>query len=106
VISVYLDSAGEVVASSVNGKRVNDGRAHPSASANNQWELRYYAVPQDGIEITLGLRATQPVKLRVVDQTYGLPPSPGDPWEARTANFIPAPLPYNDSTFVSKSFVF
>lgn len=99
VMSLYLDSPAEVVGSSVNGKRIN------SKGARNDWELRYYAVPQEGVEISLEVKSVEPVKLRLVDQTYGLPQT-GNTGEPRPATVIPAPLPYNDSTFVSKSFTF
>jgi hypothetical protein len=106
VMTVYLDSAASVLSASVNGKPIASRHAPASNNSQSQWELRYYAVPQDGIEIALNIKAAQPVKLRVVDQTYGLPHPADKSWEARPASVIPAPLPYNDSTFVSKSFIF
>ena len=105
VMSVYLDSVAEVVESSVNGKRINLP-ASVSRDASSDWELRYYVVPQEGIEISLAVKAVEPVKLRLVDQTYGLPQTLNKPWEPRPATVIPAALPYSDSTFVSKSFTF
>ena len=105
VMSVYLESVAEVVGSSVNGKRINLP-ASVSKDAGSNWELRYYAVPQEGIEISFEIKAVEPVKLRLVDQTYGLPQTLNKSWEPRPATVIPAALPYSDSTFVSKSFIF
>ena len=104
-MSLYLDSVAEVVGSSVNGKRINLP-ASVSKGAGNAWELRYYAVPQEGVEISLEVKAVEPVKLRLVDQTYGLPQTLNKPWEPRPVTAVSAALPYSDSTFVSKSFTF
>jgi Peptidase family M28 len=99
VMSIYLDSAAEVVGSSVNGKRINPPA---SVSKDADWDLRYYAVPQEGVEISLEVKSAEPIKLRLVDQTYGLPKVSAP----RPEGIIAAPFSYNDSTFVSKSFVF
>jgi len=104
-LAIYLDSLAEVVESSVNGKRIVSP-AGSSGTNRNQWDLRYYAVPKEGIEITMQLKTAEPIRLRVVDQTYGFPQALDKMLEARPASTIPAPFPYNDSTFVSKSFVF
>jgi hypothetical protein len=101
VMSIYLDSAAQVVASSVNGKRID-----APGPGSRDWDLRYYAMPQEGVEITLNVKAVEPVKLRVVDQTYGLPTVSDRTWEPRPEGIIQAPYSYNDSTFVSKSFLF
>ena len=101
VMSIYLDSEAQVVGSSVNGKQITS-----SKSPHNGWNLRYYAIPQEGAEIGLQIKSIEPIKLRLVDQTYGLPAALETTWQARPPDVIPAPLPYNDSTFVSKSFTF
>ena len=100
-IAIYLDSQAEVLESSVNGKRVV-----PPGRDRDQWDLHYYAVPKEGIEITLQVKSAEPIRLRAVDQTYGIPEAMNKMLEARPVSTIPAPYPYNDSTFVSKSFVF
>lgn len=105
VMSVYLESVAQVVGSSVNGKPINLPASASKDPASN-WELRYYAVPQEGIEVSLEIKAVEPVRLRLVDQTYGLPQTLNESWEPRPATVIPAALPYSDSTFVSKSFIF
>ena len=105
VMSIYLDSDAEIIGSSVNGRPIT--RQGPtSKGAQKDWNLRYYAVPPEGAEISLEIKPAQPVKLRLVDQTYGLPKALERTWEARPSDVIPAPHPYNDSTFVSKSFSF
>jgi hypothetical protein len=106
VMSIYLDSVAEVLGSSVNGKRIDNHPAFSSVGNGSQWDLRYYAVPQEGIEMAMEFKSAQPIKLRVVDQTYGFPEALAKTWKARPASIIAAPFPYNDSTFVSKSFIF
>jgi hypothetical protein len=105
-MSIFLDSATEVLGASVNGKRIDNKPASSSSGNRNQWDLRYYAVPREGIEMDLEIRSGAPLTLRVVDQTYGLPVALEKTWKVRPENIIAAPLPYNDSTFVSKSFTF
>jgi hypothetical protein len=43
-------------------------------SERSLWSLTYYAVPQDGIEVTLELDPATPVKLQICDQTWELLP--------------------------------
>jgi hypothetical protein len=106
VMSIYLDSEAQILGSSVNGKRIASQHTPTSGGTGNEWDLRYYAVPQEGIEIGMEIKSAQPIKLRVVDQTYGFPETLSRTLEARPTSIIQAPLPYNDSTFVSKSFIF
>lgn len=103
VVTVFLDSTADVLGASVNGKRLAMRRDAAPTGGERLWDLRYYGLPPEGVELLLELRSNEPVRLRVVDQSYGLP---GQQWQVRPAGFIAAPLPYNDSTFVSKSFVF
>lgn len=106
VISIYLDSAADVLGLSVNGKNIDPSRPSSFNPARNAWSLRYYAVPAEGIELAMNLKATEPLKLRVVDQSYGLPSLPDKPVIPRPSGLIPSAYPFNDSTLVSKSFVF
>jgi hypothetical protein len=105
-MSIFLDSEAVVLRGSVNGKLIDNQSASSSSNDRNQWDLRYYALPQEGIEIVMEIKSTQPLKLRAVDQTYGFPEALAQKWTARPDTTIAAPLPYNDSTFVSKSFIF
>ncbi len=106
VISVYLDSVAEIQNVSVNGRSLVSNRVLLSNPARNAWNLRYHAVPAEGIELAMDLKPTEPVKLRVVDQSYGLPSFPDKPVAPRPSGLIPSTYPFTDSTLVSKSFVF
>jgi hypothetical protein len=105
MLAIYLDSPAEVLGSSLNGKRSVNRDTRASSSPNSRWDFRYYAVPPQGIELVMEVKATQPLKLRVVDQSYGLPETLDKTRVARPGNSMPAPLPYNDSTFVTKSYI-
>lgn len=101
IIAVYVDSAAEVQSFAVNGRKVDSVTA-----GRNEWKLRYQGLPKDGIEVALNLKTQEPLKLRVVDQSYGLPVLPGKTESPRLAGMIPSMWPFNDSTLVAKSYVF
>jgi Peptidase family M28 len=96
VVSLYLDSNPEILASSINGQAI--------AGAESPWILRYYGIPPEGIEIGWRVKSTQPLRLRVVDQSYGLPVIPDGSFPSRPSYMMPFPAAINDSTFVSKTF--
>jgi hypothetical protein len=100
------DSSAEVVAVTVpaagGGKRfVNDG-----ARDGIGWSLNFYAPPAEGLELILEVKPGSPLKLRTVDQAYGLPEIPGAPVKPRPAHIAPAPLAGNDTTQVSRAYSF
>jgi hypothetical protein len=101
IVSIYLDSNAEVQSFAVNGRRVDS-----LTGGRNTWNLRYQSLPAEGIEVALDLKTQEPIRLRVVDQSYGLPSLPDKPLTARPAGLIPSMYPFNDSTLVAKSFLF
>ena len=103
VISLYVEEDTRIQRASLNGKEINVDRK-PSPSA--LWSLRYYAAPPAGLELTLEMTSTAPVRLRVVDQSYGLPKPAVTAFQDRPEDVLAMPYYFNDSTFVSKSFVF
>jgi len=105
VLTFYADSKMEIVSVEVNGKLMNMQASVPGARKDS-WTMRYYAVPVEGIDMTMHVKALEPVKFRVVDQSYQLPQFMGARAPSRSANIISAPVPFADSTFVSKSFTF
>lgn len=108
VVALYIDSpeAG-VLESSVNGKPLRNAARPGAAQPQPGWSMLYYAFPTDGIDLTAKVKTTQPVKVRVVDQSHGLPEIPGRDFSSRPADIIPAPARFlNDTTLVSKSFTF
>ena len=68
-LAFYLDSNAEVVNASVNGVPAGDEDATKSP-----WGIQINGFPQQGVELQLELKTNDPVKFRLVDQSYGLPP--------------------------------
>lgn len=101
VVTLSVDPDVELASSAINGKEIK-GQYGP----NTPWALRYHAVPEEGIEVTLVSAKPSPIGLRVVDQSYSLPNDPQISIQPRPDNMMPAMLPYTDSTFVTKSYKF
>jgi MFS family permease len=106
LMSLYVDAGGDIIGSSVNGKRIDGPAPGPSSQFKNQWVLFYFATPAEGINITLTTRSSQPVKIRAVDATYGLPASTGVPVTPRPPDKMPGYNRYSDATLASRSFTF
>jgi hypothetical protein len=96
IIFLQLDPGTEVMGAEINGTRIND------TGPRTQWGLRYFGVSPLGFELTLSLKSSQVVKIRVIDQSYGLPELPGTPLKPRPKGIIPAPFLYSDLTLVDK----
>ncbi len=102
IVTLAVDADAQVTSSSVNGKEIKGryGNGIP-------WALRYYGLPQEGIEVTLvSSKPGTPINFRVVDQSYGLPSGGQISVQPRPENMMPAMLPFTDSTFVTKSYKF
>ncbi|HSD47361.1 MAG TPA: M28 family peptidase [Pyrinomonadaceae bacterium] len=91
LIAVYVDSVAQVLSASVNNTSITD-------EPKNQWGVQIEGIPKEGVELQMQVRATEPLKLRLVDQSYGLPPLT----TATTQNGAPTENP--DLTLLVKSF--
>lgn len=107
IMRIYVDSNTEVLAAALNGKKIDNKTGDRTASAKN-WGFNYFAFPKVGIELTLALKSSQPLKLKAVDQSDGLPEIPGKSFPARSNYMMPTGFAsgVSDSTLVSKSFTF
>lgn len=105
IISVYFDDASGATRPSVNGRPWTT-MATALGTGGKRWALRYYALPPEGIELALDAKAGQPLVMRLVDQSYGLPASLTERTRPRPDGLIPVSLPYNDSTMVAKVYTF
>lgn len=101
----YADSKMEIMSAQVNGKQLKL-KSLVSDAQKDSWSLRYYAMPAGGIDLTMVLKALDPVKFRVVDQSYQFPSFMGARFASRPDDIISAPVWPTDSTFVSRSFTF
>lgn len=104
-LTVPPDEKASVVASAVNGKRVEAAPGPPN-QPGGPWGLQYWAPPAEGFDLTLEFSAAQPFKLQVADQWYGLPDIPGTSFRPRPEHLMPAPFSNSDTTLVSKSYTF
>jgi hypothetical protein len=64
-VSVYIDSVADVLSASLNKT--------PMEELPDQWGVRIEGIAQHGVELELQLKTSEPLKLRLVDQSYGLP---------------------------------
>ncbi len=97
LVSIYAAADGGLLGASVNSVDVplkTKGRGF--------WGLNYYAFPEEGAELTLRVKASSQVRMRVNDLSYSLPAEL--PVRPRPANVLPSPLEYGDATLVSKTF--
>ena len=103
VMTINLGADAQVVGGEVGGRPLS---MQPVAGgrADAPWSLQYYALPPEGVELSLQVRSSKPVDVRAVDQSYGLPPLPD--MSPRPEQFIASIFPFSDSTFVSKSYKF
>ena len=98
-ISLSVVGPGQIISSEIAGKNIASG-------ARERWALNYFALPQDGVEISLHTKSAAAVKIRAVDQSYALPVIPDHPFTARPNFLIPKPFTYSDATLVSKTYTF
>jgi len=99
VVMIAAEPGSEVLASTIGEERIANQKGR-------RWGLRYYGVPANGLEITLELRSSEPAKLRVTDLSFGLPEIPGFSAAPKPDYMMSSPVPFNDSTLVSRSFSF
>lgn len=90
-LSIYVDSNTQVLSASVNNKQMDE--------LKDRWGLFIDGFPKEGIELLLQVRTAEPLKIRLVDQSYGLPPV-----NAASSQQRPATSAKPDATLVVKTF--
>jgi hypothetical protein len=96
------DLPAEWSQASVDGEEIAASKIPPEQRRN--FALTFYNLPEDGIEITLSVRSTEPIYATLTDYSNGLPDVPGVEVEPRPPGFMPAPYDFRDPTAVHKSF--
>ena len=91
IVALYLDSSAQVLNASVNNTPVTE-------EPKDHWGMQIDGVPKQGVEVQMQVKATEQLKLRLVDQTIGLPPVNG------VSNAQPVPSANPDLTMFVKSF--
>ncbi|HEV8241007.1 MAG TPA: M20/M25/M40 family metallo-hydrolase [Thermoanaerobaculia bacterium] len=79
LLAIHLDPAVTVESATLDGREVG-GVPRP-------WALQYWAVPAAGFELTLRVRHAGPLRLQLLDESYGLPTP-----RARPSTTMPAPF--------------
>ncbi len=103
VMEMAVSSDVRVLNASIEGKPV-DGSRDPG----HAWSLLYFAVPENGLTLTLRVSPAAPVTLHVIDRSYGLPSIPDKTYAPRPADMIASPASgwYQDTALISKTFRF
>jgi hypothetical protein len=103
-LSVYWKRELKLGALVVNGKRIVPHVSNiPSPSAEYRG-LFCFGLPEEGIELSLEIKSSDPVMLKVEDRSYGLPGIPSNPYKDRPDYIVPADN--SDCTIVMKSVAF
>jgi hypothetical protein len=105
-VTVPAGEGAQVLAATVDGRRVDNADAKVQERAVSAWSLQYFNPPADGVELGFEVKAGTPLKLRVVEQSSGLPEIPGAPVGPRPGWLMPAPFVNSDTTQVSRAFTF
>jgi hypothetical protein len=124
IISFTIESDTEITGATINGKRTatSSGTSGPQMQvagppfgpmgpmgqmARPRWGFNYYAPPETGIDVALETKSHEPVRVRLVEQSYGLPEALLKSLKPRPDYMMPTPYPYSlysDSTLLSKRF--
>lgn len=97
-----MDLPGEWIQASVDGEKIDGSKI--SAERRGDFALTFYNLPEDGIEITLSVRSSEPIGATLTDYSNGLPDVPGMEVEPRPPEFMPAPYDFRDPTAVNRTF--
>jgi hypothetical protein len=102
LLVVTADAEERVVDAAVDGERVPNDTSDDGGSP--AWTLHYWSPPPEGVELTLEVKGTEPLRLTARAATPGLPTIPGEFYRDRPFDMMPQR--YEDRTLVSKSFTF
>ncbi|HSE17869.1 MAG TPA: M20/M25/M40 family metallo-hydrolase [Pyrinomonadaceae bacterium] len=105
IISIYADVTTPDLKATIDGKSVGNVSEPTPVDAEHRWGLIYSAIPPGGIELVLRMKTPQPLKLTVVDRSFGLPQIP-QMSTAYPPDVIPVPSALSDSTYVTRKFIF
>ena len=102
--TLYIYLGTDLSEASVNGQQLSRGKDAPAWKKGQM--LIYWAPPREGIELLLKTKSSEPLIVKVVDQSFQLPELTNVTVKARPDYIIPAPFSSSDTTFISKSFSF
>ena len=104
-MGLHADSAATVTRMTINGRALPDGsddRYRPQYHMGTSGTLlRFYGVPEEGVDLWFTIRASGPITIRVVTGAAGLPTTPSGPLPPRPAEMMSKPFVPTDMTMVS-----
>jgi Peptidase family M28 len=105
-LAIYWKQELVVEGLAVNEKRVVKQFPVVSDSSSRYRKFYYVGLPGDGIELSLAIKTSDPLELKLEDWSYGLPETPSQSFSARPDYIFAAPYPYSDCTVVMRSVKF
>jgi hypothetical protein len=99
IVWITIPRGVKVLDSSIDGKS-------PGAGASDGYSAWVWGAPASGFDLTVKLAEPGPVRTTVIDQADWLPSFPGMATTPRTADEMPAPfLFFDSSTLIRKTFI-
>jgi len=100
--TLFIYSGTELSEAFVNGQPLTKGQDAPAWQKGQM--LIYWAPPREGIDLLLKTKSSEPLIVKVVDQSFQLPELTNVTVKARPNYIVPAQSIFSDSTFIGKSF--
>jgi len=100
--TLFIYSGTELSEAFVNGQPLTKGQDAPAWKKGQV--LIYWAPPREGIDLLLKTKSSEPLSVKVVDQSFQLPELTNVTVKARPNYIVPARFSYSDSTFIGKTF--
>jgi len=101
VTYLYLEPGVQVIDAAIDGVKVPTA-ANASVGGKRRWNIALHGMPADGFGVSMTVKGPRPLRVIVVDQTYGLPTIPGMPGMPEWLS--PASFSLSYSTLIAKAF--
>ena len=103
VLSMMAESVVGRLAAKVDGVALGSANTHLLDGTSVRWAADYYALPREGIVLTLSYDEPQrALRLRLMDCSYGLPAAFASYYRARPDSMIPGDI--GDATLVATTY--
>ena len=104
LLRVYVDESAELLSANVNGMALVIG--NHDRPLRGWVEVEYYASSREGFMLGIEMPLNRPLKITVVDESYGLPNFHTIAFNNRPENLIPTVGPLSDTTDVTVHYTF
>lgn len=104
---LHIDDGSRIQNVTINGKQITTrDENHKRREESSKWGLQYFGMRAEGIELLFNVTSSAPLKLKVIDHSYGLPEIIPSAITPRPKEMMPSSSQFSDITMVSKSFTF